>query len=255
MKNLSTSFGWVFFLLGVMGSYAFKVSAASLETSPVHLYLTHDKPTTVLTLRNHGKEPITLSLASYTWENSQGKDVYEKTSTVIVNPPIVSVQPNDYQIIRVGLRPRWIHSPEELHYRIILTEMVPTVQRKATGVHTRLQINLPVFVTPHPIIKRLVWRIYPLESDRFKIELTNQGNIHTQIASIQIGRPIEPESDPEGGSAKKRPRSDGYQETFSYVFPHRMATWMISCRNCRGSRVIKLTAQTDQGKETHYLHL
>ena len=162
-------------------------AAGQLKVSPIRLDLSAGQPQGVVTVGNTGSEPALIHVRVRAWHHRAGQDVFDESRDVLVNPMIFKLEPQQDQLIRVGLlRPK--AGTSEGAYRMFIQE-VPQGTSQNRRIATYLRISLPIFVAPEqPDGPILVWRAEPKSADEFVLSVQNQGNLHTRISSLALLR-------------------------------------------------------------------
>jgi len=93
---------WCFLVMAcLLGAGATTARAEGLRVAPVLLEVQAPGAQTSLTLRNVGKQPITVQARVFAWDQGAGKDRLVPTRDVVVSPPITQVRPGAEQSIRI----------------------------------------------------------------------------------------------------------------------------------------------------------
>jgi fimbrial chaperone protein len=148
-----------------------------------------------LTVRNSGSTAVVVQANVSAWSQQDGKDVLAPTNEVLISPPVMTIEPNREQIVRIGLR-RAPDAERELSYRIFLTEVPPPPQPGFQGLVVALRIGLPLFVQPRQGAAKatLVWHA-EVRDGNVNLKVDNQGTGHIQISTVemfsaQAGEPV-----------------------------------------------------------------
>jgi fimbrial chaperone protein len=162
------------------------VAASDLVVSPIKVTLDQKNSAAVITLKNAGKEARVIQTELLAWSQQDGKDVYEPTRDLLVNPPIFTLPAGRSQVIRVGLN-RPPHAQQELAYRLYVQEVPPPPQAGFNGLRMALRIGLPVFVSPKAQPRPTVrWRVDRTSADMLKLTVANEGNFHIHLTDIRL---------------------------------------------------------------------
>jgi fimbrial chaperone protein len=212
------------------------VYAGSLQIQPVQVNLSQQQPITSLTLTNSGSSPMIVQASVKRWEQKNGNNSYEKTSDLLVTPPIMTIAPHVTQIIRLGLT-NAPNSQQELAYRLYLQEVPPYHEpnSKHKGVLVLLRIGIPVFVAPLVATAQpdLHWQLQRINVKQVRLRLTNNGNAHAKITELTL-------------SQQGRSKPLLTQPTLSYVLPQQSFTWLLNIPAVAGQE-LELTANTGNG--------
>ncbi|MET0182524.1 MAG: fimbria/pilus periplasmic chaperone [Caulobacterales bacterium] len=151
-----------------------------VSVSPVLVSLEPGRNISSIRLRNGRNRPISFELEVYSWSQQDGQNVMTPTTELLITPKVFEVPENDEQIIRLGVSA--IDSGAERAYRILIRELPSTLNRGA-NVGLRLEMSLPVFVVPRGAEPQLDLNIQDAPEGP-SLVLTNTGNAHIQLASI-----------------------------------------------------------------------
>lgn len=207
--------------------------AAALSVSPTGVSLDARETTGSVQLGNKGDKTVVVQISVVKWTQQNGKDVYTKTEDILVSPPILSVAPRDSQILRVGLvSPQ--NPIEEAAYRMFIKE-VPKKVKRSPGIHTILQLSLPVFVKPAKENSNLQWAAHKTGQQNLSIRLVNSGNVHARIAKFALYQP-----------SQAKPFFT--KSVFNYVLPRQSATWNFKLAQPINSSSLKMLVTTDRGE-------
>ena len=186
MRNhvLSQAFFSLAFLLG--GTIA--AQAGSFAISPVRATLSSKLSVVSLIVRNNGDEPAVIQTELLNWAQQKGHDVFTPTREVLATPPIFTVPPGGSQLIRVGMR-RTPDAHRELNYRMFLQELPSAPHPGFQGLQVALRLSIPVFIVPAmPVKPVLAWKALSSAPGQIKLQATNVGNAHIQIANLKLSR-------------------------------------------------------------------
>lgn len=176
---VSIIFGLSFALL-VPHSYAVTIS-------PVQLNLSVKNPIVSFTVTNDSETILTYQAVTLSWSQTDGKDVQEDTTNIIVTPPIVSINPNSLQVFRVALHHSEATSLEQT-YRIVLEDISENPDKKVlNGLSFRFNHNLPVFYAPLSILDLVVWSMCETKIKGMRcLMIENKGNVHAKIIKLSV---------------------------------------------------------------------
>jgi fimbrial chaperone protein len=160
--------------------------AGSFEVNPIRVELNATTRSVALSVRNSGTTAVVVQTSVSAWSQQDGKDVLTPTNEVLISPPVVTIEPEREQIVRVGLR-RAPDAQRELSYRIFLTEVPPPPQPGFQGLVVALRVGLPLFVQPRQGTAKatLVWNA-EVRDGSVHLKLDNQGTGHIQISTVEL---------------------------------------------------------------------
>ena len=97
------------------------VAAGEFSINPIRLELGAVAKSGVIGVRNEGKTKLSFQLQSMEWtQDVTGKDLYADSSDLIFFPKIMSVDPGEEGLIRVGTKNSAV--PSERTYRLFIEE-------------------------------------------------------------------------------------------------------------------------------------
>jgi fimbrial chaperone protein len=217
------------FLIGATAT----ASAGSFSVNPVRATLSAKQPVGSLVVHNNGAEATVVQLEVVSWSQQDGKDVYTSTKEILATPPIFTVQAGGSQVVRVGMR-RPADLQRELTYRLFLQE-VPPAKSDVQGLRVVLRMGIPVFIIPAAAAAPLLrWQASRTPEGALKVNLTNNGNAHIQVAKSKLmlssGQPL------------------ATQEVAAYVLSGQSRDWLykVSPLPAHGA-ALRVAAQTDAG--------
>lgn len=163
--------------------------ASSLSVSPVVLTLNETRQSAAITLKNEGSESRVIQTQLLRWTQQNGENVHTSSRDLLVNPPIVTLQPGQTQIIRIGLN-RKVDKAQEMAYRLYVSEVPPPPKEGFTGLRIALRLGLAVFVSPHAkLVDKPDWRAARTPQGTLQLTLHNSGNRHIRLTSLDVRDP------------------------------------------------------------------
>jgi len=167
--------------------------AASLSVAPLRIVLTPERPVASLTMGNSDEGEVAVQAEVLAWSQEDGRDVYQPTREVLVNPAIFRLPPGGRQIVRLGLQVP--AEAGERSYRVFLRQL-PRDQALAQNggegpkVQTLLRIGVPIFVPPLQLRQSLQWRLLAggAGGRGYRLMLDNQGSEHIQVTQLVVRR-------------------------------------------------------------------
>ena len=151
--------------------------ARTLRVDPVLIEIDGHRRTASVTVTNGEDVPVTIRTHALTWRQEGGDNHYERTSDLILSPPVFTIAANATQVIRIGER-----RPSNIGkaYRLIVEE-VPEAS-PGGGIRVALRLDLPFFVN---IVasdsSRLVWRVARRPDGNWVVEARNPGTGYVRI--------------------------------------------------------------------------
>lgn len=171
---------------------AVSTAVASISVSPVRLDLsnTHDKD--FIRVSNQEDRPKSYQVEVVSWSQSDGRpEVYAPTESMLVVPPLFTLQPGEDQLVRVGMLGR-SDSETEQSYRVFITEIAPPKDdaEATSGITMRLQIGVPVFVAPEADAVATLDLVNTNTIDgKLFLEFSNSGNTHVKVSKVTYKSP------------------------------------------------------------------
>ncbi len=169
------------------------------------------------------------------WTKVFGKDVYEETNDVLVTPPLITLDSEEKQLVRLGMRA----TPDEKKgatYRLIINELPPSNLLTSLGVKTLLEFRVPVVVAPlTPSKPKILWAANRLDDKKIKITLHNVGESYLSLQNISLS------NGDENKPFVKQPIA-------YYILSGQKQDYEFDLPNSFKGRNVQISAQTDQGE-------
>ncbi len=209
--------------------------AEGIQISPVRVYIEPGELNSSFTIYNRSDEPVLFQLKAVKWHQKAGEDIYSDTHDIIINPPIMNIGPDSYQLFRVGLR-NPLPANNEHFYRIFATQVATKKNTVIKNqIQTLLEFNIPVFILPKEEQKDLIVELRKIK-DQLELRIANESNVHIQIAQIDI----YPD--------KNKLETPLYsQDTFVYLLPKQEKTWDLPWNKPKDMDDLALKLRTDWG--------
>ena len=186
MKRLFLNTAGYLCMAASFSAVSSRAEAAAFFVSPIRVELSATRPTTALSVQNDSDHALVIQTQSIAWSQSDGEEIYEQTTDLIVTPAIFTVPPKSSQVVRVGLR-KPVASTSESSYRLALQEVAGPPKADATGVQMLLRIVLPVFVKPASVVApELKWEALMSPDKTMTVRTQNDGNAHIQIYHFKL---------------------------------------------------------------------
>ena len=162
---------------------ALPAAAGEYSVSPMRLDFDRDARSGVVTLKNVGSDRLSFQLRAMEWKQDDvGKDVYVDTSDIIFFPRILTIEPSEERIIRVGVKV--IPAAEERAFRLFI-EKLPEVSSEPIipGAHLNIifRFALPIFVEPAVHQPKGEIASATLAKGEVTLVLKNLGNEHYRV--------------------------------------------------------------------------
>lgn len=159
--------------------------AAGFSINPLRVYLDAGHTTESIQIHNDHEKVLTMQLRAYAWsQNEEGLDLYEPTDELIFFPKLLTLDPDQTRIVRVGL----LGPPAEGEkgYRIYLEELPGTEAVPKGRLRTLLRVGVPVF--RRPLQQEQAGEIVGVELSecRVRFRFANRGNTHIRLKKVEL---------------------------------------------------------------------
>ncbi len=163
-------------------------SAGEFSVNPIRLELAAAVRSGVIAVRNEGPVKLSFQLQAKAWtQDAAGKDQYVETSDLIFFPKLMTVEPGQEGLIRVGARNAV--TPVEKTYRLFIEEL-PGAAKAAEGAGVKLNVLIrfgaPVFVTPLKPQDGLELESLSLDKGVLHLAARNTGNRHQLVQGVHL---------------------------------------------------------------------
>lgn len=215
--------------------------AGTFSVSPVRIYMLPRDRAVAITLTNEGSTPIALQADIHTWvQQADGTDELTLTEDMILSPPIIKLQPNARQVVRLALL-KPADASRQLTYRLVVREVPEAVlpAGDAIQVPISLVLSMPVFITPPPAKSEIACQLVTLPvagastGNGPSINCSNSGSAYAQIREAKVQRGEASLATYEGGM---------------YVLPGARKTIELKKLQPMGAGTAELTIAFDDGK-------
>ncbi|WP_197499285.1 molecular chaperone [Mangrovibacter phragmitis] len=163
--------------------------AATLQVAPVNIGMTTEQQATAVWLTNTGSLQESAQIRLYQWNQVNGKDVLEPTTTLVSSPAITSLGAGQKQLIRlIALKP--FTADKEHSFRLIIDELPGEQANKDDhhAIHFLLRYSIPVFIASHslPGNDNRKTATCQWDSAHRQLVLHNQGSRHIKLSDLQV---------------------------------------------------------------------
>lgn len=182
LKIVATSAACLaFFLCGPAVSGEFSVN-------PIRLEFNAAAKSGVIGIKNEGSTKLGFQVQAMEWtQDAAGNDQYAATNELIFFPKIMSVEPGENGIIRVGIRNTVVAA--EKTYRLFIEELPgpsQTPQAGGTQINMLVRFGAPIFVTPVKPQDNLELESFEFAKGVLTFTAKNTGNRHQVVQGIQL---------------------------------------------------------------------
>lgn len=162
--------------------------AGEFSVNPVRLDLGPTARSGALEVRNEGEHPLGFQVRAKEWtQDPQGRDHYLDTADLVFFPKIMTVEPRQERVVRVGVkRPA---GTVEKAYRLYIEELPGNAragEAKGAQIHLLIRFGAPVFVAPLKPEDGLQLPHVDLTRGEVSLSATNTGNRHQVVQGIRL---------------------------------------------------------------------
>ena len=163
-------------------------SAGEFSVNPIRLELGGTVKSGVIAVKNEGKEKLSFQLQAMAWtQDATGNDQYADSSELIFFPKMISIEPGEEGIVRVGSKNAVV--PAERTYRLFIEELSgisKTPESKGAQINVLIRFGAPVFVRPLKPQDSLEIESLELAKGVLTLLAKNTGNQHQVVQGIQL---------------------------------------------------------------------
>jgi fimbrial chaperone protein len=218
--------------MGALLFFSQIVVADGIAVNPIRLELEPGQRTGSLNITNNSDETKVLQVTVMQWKQVAGESVYETTSNVIATPVLFRMSPKSRQLVRVGFVNPPTSLPDELSYRVYLTE-VPEHKNEDNQVRFLLRLGIPMFFPPDKVEDGLDWQLSQLPDGGLRLIAENRGNRHVRLQGIKL-------MDNDGMLVD--------EQALEYLLPHSRREWRLTpSRRLSANKPVILKAQSGRG--------
>jgi fimbrial chaperone protein len=166
---------------------AFGAAAAEFSVTPIRVDLARGARSASVSVSNDDARPLRMELRLMEWtQDASGKDVYRESDELIYYPRLMTLQPGEKRLVRIGRRTP--AGAAERTFRLYLDELpgADGVTPAASGLSFTIRFALPIFVAPAQDSPRGAIDSIALQDGKLKIALSNPGNQTFRIASVGV---------------------------------------------------------------------
>jgi fimbrial chaperone protein len=120
-------------------------------------------------------------------QDARGEDVYEESKDLVYFPRLMSIEPKQKRVVRVGTQAA--PGEGEGTYRLIIEEMMPPAPGgPGTNIAVRMRFAIPIFVAPAQPERKPVVEQLALARGEVRFRLRNAGNQHVKLETLSLRR-------------------------------------------------------------------
>ncbi|MGC7403968.1 fimbrial biogenesis chaperone [Pandoraea pneumonica] len=171
---------------GIAALLCLSAGAATLQISPVNVEFSAKQNAIGLTLSNPGDTPVFGQVRIYAWTQEAGEDKLTPTDAIAASPPILRIEGNGSQIIRL-VRVSNAPPAAEQTYRLLVDELPEPGRPTPSGISIRMRYSIPVFVVPATTLPKpqLQFTLKRLGDDWY-LDAQNLGGNRAQIGATSL---------------------------------------------------------------------
>jgi fimbrial chaperone protein len=172
-------------LFALAGLAACGAGAAEFSVAPIRVDLARGARSAAVTVSNDDARPLRMELRLMEWtQDAAGKDVYRESDELIYYPRLMTLQPGEKRLVRVGRKAP--AGGAERTYRLYLDELPAAdgLAPAASGLNFTIRFALPIFVAPAQDSPRGAIDSIALQDGKLKVALSNPGNQTFRIATV-----------------------------------------------------------------------
>lgn len=179
---------FAFFVLACASLFSGLAKAGEFSVNPIRLELGAAVKTGVIGVRNDDKQKLNFQLQAMEWtQDATGKDIYTDTQGLVFFPKILSIEPAEERLIRVGAKASAV--PTEKTYRLFIEELpglVKTPEGNSAQINVLIRFGAPVFVAPLKPQDSLDIDRFTVAKGAITIQAKNTGNRHQLVRGIEL---------------------------------------------------------------------
>ena len=184
-----------------------------------------------INVTNAEKFERTVQISLVKWEQVNGVKRETPSTDILLSPPIITIPALGQRTIRFGLRRRNT-TPEQLAYRVIVTEVHSPLDTGNLGVAVSMRISIPIFVDPQAASnKKPQWTVRRDSPSRVVVALNDATPYHVHVTGLRVKDASGPVGEITGPT---------------YVLPGESHAWTVPL-NRAPNGVATLEVRTDNG--------
>ena len=181
------------FAAGLASVVAFGgLARADFTIIPTTVTLTAQKTTELVTIHNTGARQTRLQATAYDWaQKPDGRFILTPTDDVVLYPPLITVEPGQDRIVRIGAGVP-IGAAERV-FRLVIEELPAPPEPRTqgqTGVQSKVlvltRMSMPVFLLPPAIETGSDLGAAAIQNGRLTFRIKNDGNTHLVAPEAKI---------------------------------------------------------------------
>jgi fimbrial chaperone protein len=162
--------------------------AGEFTVNPIRLEMGANVRSGAIGVRNEGKEKLSFQIQGMEWtQDAEGKDQYADTRDLVFFPKIMTVEPGDEGLVRVGARNALV--PTEKTYRLFIEELPsgkPAEAVRGAQVNVLVRFGAPIFIVPAKPQDGLEIERLDMAKGVLTIAARNTGNRHQVVQGVNL---------------------------------------------------------------------
>jgi fimbrial chaperone protein len=187
--------------------------AGSLQIGPISVTMIGKERTATVTVRDMDSSPSNIQIRAMDWSQPDGNDVYTPSTTLVVSPPMDTLNPGQAQTVRLVIE--GVGDPTtERAFRLVLDEIPNRAAPGGAGVQTAIRAMVPVFLSPSLGARpKLRWTAARSPAG-LMLTAFNDGDVHERVLGLKAAA--------DGQPIVVQPGASGY------VLGHSKRTWTLT---------------------------
>ena len=178
--------------LAALALLSVPAGAAALQVAPVRIDIPAPGSASKITLRNAGKDQINAQVRVFKWTQVKGKDTLAETRDVVASPPILKLDGEKSNVVRIVRTAKGPVQGEEA-YRLIVDELPGAAGKPGLSIKFVLRYSIPVFFRgAKQKGADLDWSV-STKGGQTTLVVANNGDSHLRISGLAMA--------PSGGKA------------------------------------------------------
>jgi len=223
-----------FALFALVASSVFgEAQAQSLRVSPLVIEFSPAAKTAILNVGNDDKDPVAVQARIFRWTLQNGEDHLEKTSDVVVSPPLLNVRPGSQNLIRVvRVSDRPVEGEES--YRLFVEELPNRIKKQANAITLLSRHSVPVFFDALDArVGDLSWSA-AMSDNKLILQAKNPGQKRLKLSGLRLTDSQSREVASISGLA-------------GYVLGGQTKSWELPATQLHTGAALSIEAQTEAG--------
>lgn len=220
--------------------------AGEFIVNPVRIELGSNAKSASVSVANEGPDKLSFQLQAMDWtQDADGKDQYTESRDLIFFPKLMSIEPGQEAIVRIGLKAPAVQA--EKTYRLFIEELPGTVKKpegNGAQINFLIRFGLPIFAAPVSPQDGLSIENIQLKSRVLSFAARNSGNRHQIYKIIRI----------EGMNAANTP-AFGLDIADRYLLASTSKPYQttLSLEQCKAISSLSIEVQTDRQLQSQKL--